>query len=107
MTIRQSSTTPLNRPICQNSKCKKMKKQLSDLKLNTLMGRWDRGGKDFNLAESLRCKVKRRNRVRTSASAECIQNGTADSTVAVGHFANLSEKPRGIKVLCTFLGSYP
>ena len=35
----QRSTTALNRPICQNGKCKKMKNQLSDLKRKTLLKR--------------------------------------------------------------------
>ena len=33
----QRSTTALNRPICQNGKCKKMKNQLSHLKCTSLV----------------------------------------------------------------------
>ena len=33
----QRSTTALNRPICQNGKCKNMKNQLSGLKCTSLM----------------------------------------------------------------------
>ena len=33
----QRSTTPLNRPICQNGKCKNMKNQLSGLKCTSLV----------------------------------------------------------------------
>ena len=35
----QRSTTALNRPICQNGKCKNMKNQLSGLKCTSLVGR--------------------------------------------------------------------
>ena len=55
----QRSTTALNRPICQNGKCKNMKNQLSGLKCTSLIGT-DFPLSNFTLGTELvqRCQEK-------------------------------------------------